>query len=133
MLPLLTKQANFWEQLCTPEYYTDLNGNSCYEQGKTALNSNEKYILIPAYSPENHPLDYTSRITANATMDIGAARDGLHMVIAMEQAVKRIGYEAAVSKWKTLLELMPDYKIDKDGALREWAMNEYTENNNTAI
>ena len=25
---------------------------------------------------------------------------------------------------------MPDYKVDKDGALREWAMNEYTENNN---
>jgi hypothetical protein len=129
LLPLLTKQANFWEQLCTPEYYTDLSGNACYEKGKTALNPGEKYLFIPTYSPENHPIGYNSTITANATMDISAARDGLHMVIAIEKAIKREGYEAAVAKWEALLELLPDYKVDKDGALREWAMNEYTENN----
>ncbi|KRF10280.1 hypothetical protein ASG89_01745 [Paenibacillus sp. Soil766] len=130
LLPLLTKQANFWEQLCTPEYYTDINGNACYEKGKTALNPGEKYLLIPTYSPENNPIGYNSTITANATMDIAAARDGLHMVISMEKAVKRDGYETVVTKWEVLLGLMPDYKVDKDGALREWAMSEYTENNN---
>lgn len=130
LLPLLTKQANFWEQLCTPEYYTDVNGNACYEQGKLGLNPGEKYMFIPTYSPENHPIGYNSTITANATMDIAAARDGLLMVITMEKAVKRDGYEAAIAKWESLRELLPDYKSDKDGALREWAMNEYTENNN---
>lgn len=130
LLPLLTKQANFWEQLCTPEYYTDLSGNACYEKGKSALHPGEKYLFIPTYSPENHPIGYNSTITANATMDISAARDGLHMVIAIEKAIKREGYEAAVAKWEALLGLLPDYKVDKDGALREWAMNEYTENNN---
>ncbi|WP_223829922.1 glycosyl hydrolase family 95 catalytic domain-containing protein [Paenibacillus arenilitoris] len=129
LLPLLTKQANFWEQLCTPEYYTDLSGHACYEKGKTALKPGEKYLLIPTYSPENHPIGYNSTITANATMDISAARDGLHMVIAIEKTIKREGYEAAVAKWEALLALLPDYKVDKDGALREWAMNEYTENN----
>ncbi|QYR23103.1 glycoside hydrolase family 95 protein [Paenibacillus sp. sptzw28] len=130
LLPLLTKQANFWEQLCTPEYYTDINGNASYEKGKTALNPGEKYMLIPTYSPENNPIGYNSTITANATMDIAAARDGLHMVIAIENAVKRDGYEVAIVKWEALLRLLPDYKVDKDGALREWAMNEYAENNN---
>ncbi|KRE47039.1 glycosyl hydrolase family 95 catalytic domain-containing protein [Paenibacillus sp. Soil522] len=130
LLPLLTKQANFWEQLCTPEYYTDLNGNARYEKGKTTLNPGEKYLFIPTYSPENNPIGYNSTITANATMDIAAARDGLHMVIAMEKTVKRDGYEAAVAKWEALLTLLPDYKVDKDGALREWAMHEYKENNN---
>jgi alpha-L-fucosidase 2 len=130
LLPLLTKQANFWDQLCTPEYYTDINGNACYEKGKTTLNPGEKYMLIPTYSPENNPIGYNSTITANATMDIAAARDGLHMTIAIENAVKRDGYEAAIIKWEALLRLLPDYKVDKDGALREWAMNEYTENNN---
>lgn len=130
LLPLLTKQANFWEQLCTPEYYTDVNGKACYEQGKSVLNPGEKYLLIPTYSPENNPIGYNSTLTANATMDISAARDGLHMVITVERAVKRDGYEAAVAGWESLLELLPDYKVDKDGALREWAMNEYTENNN---
>ncbi|XEC96025.1 glycoside hydrolase N-terminal domain-containing protein [Paenibacillus tarimensis] len=130
LLPLLTKQANFWEQICTPEYYTDIHGNACHEKGKTALKPGEKYMIIPTYSPENNPIGYNSTITANATMDIAAARDGLHMVIAMEKAVKRDGYEAAIAKWEALLKLLPDYKVDKDGALREWAMNEYTENNN---
>ncbi|MDY7223282.1 glycosyl hydrolase family 95 catalytic domain-containing protein [Halalkalibacterium halodurans] len=129
LLPLLTKQANFWEQLCTPEYYTDLSGNACYEKGKMSLNPGEKYLLIPTYSPENNPIGYNSTITANATMDISAARDGLHMIIAIEKAIRREGYETAVAKWETLLGLLPDYKVDKDGALREWAMNEYKENN----
>ncbi|MEK5645763.1 hypothetical protein BK138_32660 [Paenibacillus rhizosphaerae] len=130
LLPLLTKQANFWEQICTPEYYTDADGNACYQSGKTTLNAGEKYILIPTYSPENHPIGYNSTITANATMDISAARDGLHMVIALEKALKRDGYEAAVAKWESLLKLLPEYQLDSDGALREWAMKEYTENNN---
>ncbi len=87
-------------------------------------------MIIPAYSPENNPIGYNSTITANAAMDISAARDGLQMVIMIEKAVKRDGYEAAIAKWEALLALLPDYKYDIDGALREWAMSEYTENNN---
>ncbi|WP_168120561.1 glycoside hydrolase N-terminal domain-containing protein [Paenibacillus sp. HB172176] len=130
LLPLLTKQANFWEQICTPEYYTDRNGNACHQSGKASLLPGEKYIIIPTYSPENNPIGYNSTITANATMDISAARDGLLMVITMEKAVKREGFESAVARWEALLELLPAYKYDTDGALREWAMSEYTENNN---
>ncbi|WP_379155764.1 glycoside hydrolase N-terminal domain-containing protein [Paenibacillus sp. sgz5001063] len=130
LLPLLTKQANFWQQICTPEYYSDVDGHACHQPGKTALNPGEKYMILPAYSPENHPIGYNSTITANATMDISAARDGLSMVISMEKVVKREGYEVAVAKWEALLEQLPDYKYDSDGALCEWSMNEYTENNN---
>lgn len=130
LLPLLTKQANFWEQICTPEYYTDVEGNARYEPGKVSLEPGERYIILPAYSPENHPQGYRSKLTANATMDIAAARDGLAMVIAIEKAVKRDGNEDAVAKWEALLEQLPDYMLDEDGALREWAMKEYKENNN---
>lgn len=58
---------------------------------KKSLNEGEKYIIIPAYSPENNPIGYTSTLTANATMDISAARDGLDMVCALEKAVGRDG------------------------------------------
>ena len=129
LLPLLTKQANFWEQLCTPEYYTDVNGNAKYEKGKTALEAGEKYLIIPSYSPENCPNGYNSTITANASMDIAAARDGLLMTIAMEKAVANPGYEERIAKWENLMSLLPDYKYDSTGALCEWAMNEYEENN----
>lgn len=130
LLPLLTKQANFWEQLCIPEYYITRDGTACYKEGKKELEDGEKYMIIPTYSPENHPVGYNSTITANATMDITAARDGLKMTIELENAVKRIGYEESVLKWEKLIERLPDYKIDNDGALCEWAMKEYTERNN---
>ena len=130
LLPLLTKQANFWEQIVTPRYYTDAAGKAYHDENKTALNEDEKYIIIPTYSPENHPIGYNSTITANATMDIAAARDGLDMVCTMEKTVKRDGWQAAVKKWENLKNNISDYKYDVDGALREWAMDEYTENNN---
>ncbi|MFD1887670.1 glycosyl hydrolase family 95 catalytic domain-containing protein [Paenibacillus wenxiniae] len=130
LLPLLTKQANFWEQMCTPEYFTDQAGQACYEQGKTALLPGERYIILPAYSPENHPIGYNSTITANATMDIAAARDGLNMTIQVERALQRPGYEAAIARWESLLIQLPDYRYDTDGALCEWAMKDYIENNN---
>jgi len=127
--PLLTKQANFWEQLCTPEYYTDVNGKACYEKGRKELSNGEKYIIIPSYSPENQPTGYNSTITANAAMDISAARDGLKMIIRIEKALAYDGYEKEVAKWEKLMEQLPEYKYDRTGALCEWAMNEYEENN----
>ena len=129
LLPLLTKQANFWEQLVTPEYYTDKNGKACYKKGKTKLESGEKYLIIPSYSPENAPLDYESPITANATMDIAAAKDGLQMTINIEKAVKASGYNERITKLQALAKLLPDYQYDDSGALCEWAMSEYKENN----
>lgn len=130
LLPLLTKQANLWDQIVTPRYYMDVNGKACHDESKTELNEGEKYMIIPSYSPENHPLGYTSPLTANATMDISAARDGLDMVCALEEAVKRDGYEEAIEKWQTLKNNLPDYKYDVDGAIREWAVDDYAENNN---
>ncbi len=130
LLPLLTKQANFWEQIVTPRYYTDVNGKARHDESKTELNEGEKYIIIPTYSPENHPIGYTSTLTANATMDISAAKDGLDMVCALEEAVGREGYEETIAKWQALKNDIADYKTDSDGALREWAMDEYQENNN---
>ncbi len=129
LLPLLTKQANFWEQLCTPEYFTDVDGKARYEEGKTALNEGERYLIIPSYSPENCPVGYNSTITANATMDISAAKDGLRMTIDMENVVKADGYEERIAKWENLMSLLPEYEYDETGALCEWAMDEYIENN----
>lgn len=129
LYPLLTLQANFWEQLCTPEYYTDINGKACYTKGKSKLIDGERYLIIPSYSPENKPNGYRSTITANATMDISAARDGLKMIIALEKAIAKEGYENEIEKWERFMNKLPEYKYDKTGALCEWSMQEYEENN----
>lgn len=130
LLPLLTKQANFWEQMADPRYYESADGYKHYDEGKTSLEEGEKYLILPGYSPENKPGNTWIAISANSTMDVAAARDGLDMTIAMEEAVKRPGYEQEVEKWKSLKELLPDYKYDWDGSLKEWALYDYQEQNN---
>ncbi|MBQ3110159.1 MAG: glycoside hydrolase N-terminal domain-containing protein [Clostridia bacterium] len=130
LLPLLTKQANLWEQIVTPRYYMDTEGNAHHDESKTKLNEGERYMIIPSYSPENKPSGYDSSLNINAAMDIGAARDGLDMVCALERSVKREGYEEAVAKWEKLKGEIADYMYDSDGALKEWSYKGYRENNN---
>lgn len=129
LMLLLQKTYNFWEQLCTPEYYTDIEGNARYEKGKTHLFTGEKYLIIPSFSPENKPLGYKSAITANASMDIAAAKDIIAMYIDMENELQNEGYKERIKKAEKLNNELPDYQYDESGAIREWAMKEYQENN----
>ena len=127
--PLLLKTMNFWMQLCTPEYYVDVNGNACYRKGKRKLEEGEKYLIVPSYSPENHPRGYDSTITANASMDIAAAKDCMYMVMAVEEKMQCADSEDIVNRCKKFLSELPGYLFDNSGALCEWALNCYQDNN----
>lgn len=127
--PLLKKTYNFWKQIGNPEYYTDTDGNARYEKGKCSLNESEHYLIIPSFSPENKPFGYHSAITANAAMDISAAKDVINMYTEMLNYTKVDGYEQAVSEAEALLRLLPDFMYDESGAVKEWSMKEYGENN----
>ena len=141
LLPLLTKLCNFWQQLCTPEYYTDVEGEHRYEKGKKGLEEGERYVLIPTYSPENAPKgSYNKPTTLNATMDIAAARDSLDMASAVEKAVNGENGSEQIKVWQDLKSKLPEYQLDGEpgsketntgggGALREWSTHWYTENN----
>lgn len=126
LLPLLTKSANYWAQLMTPEYYTDREGGIHYEQGKTSLNAGESYCILPSYSPENHPSNYPSPSDANCAIDIAACRDNLNMLLDIMQKVTP---EADTAKWQALLDHLPPYLYDDTGALKEWATTAFEENN----
>ena len=126
LLPLLTKEANFWKGLVNPNYYEDKNGKAIYDKNHNKLAKDEKYLILPSYSPENHPKPpYEDVIQINATMDIAAARDGLDMVMAMEKAVNG----KTNSQWQKLKDSLPDYKYHDEGDLEEWSLaNTYEEN-----
>lgn len=128
LLPLLTKQAEFWKQLTDPRYYEDKEGNARFSPDKTELEEGERYLLLPGYSPENHPKNSEMPITINSSMDIAAARDGLRMVIAVEEAVGGGEGRKAAAGWNDLYRKLPEIKYDETGALREWALDRYTEN-----
>ena len=101
----------------------------------TALNAGEKYLIIPSYSPENEPLNYHSPITANAAMDIAAAKDGLRMTVEMERTVKAAGYEDRIEKWEALPALPKAWSTGSIQGLRartnaqvdlQWTANSVT-------
>lgn len=126
LLPLLVKSANYWDQLMSPDYYTDSKGNIKYEKGKTELKDGEKFAILPGYSPENNPSNYPSPSCANAAIDIAACGSNLEMLIDI---MKSIDPDADVSHWEYLLENLPPYTFDETGALKEWCCNQFEENN----
>ena len=126
LLPLLTKAANYWDQMLSPDYYTDSNGDIHYESGKTQLADDEYYCILPSYSPENNPANYPSPSTANCAIDISACNSNLQMLIDI---MKSIDPNADTGKWEELKEKLPPYLYDETGALKEWACNQFEENN----
>lgn len=126
LYPLLLKSANYWEQLMTPEYYTDAQGYIRYQKGKTTLNEGETYCILPSYSPENNPSNYPSPSCANAAIDISACNDNLVMLLAI---AKDVAPADDMTKWETLQKNLPKLLYDKDGSLKEWASHSFQENN----
>lgn len=126
--PLLGKTLHFWQQLCTPEYYTDAEGNPHYKKGKTILEEGEHYLIIPSYSPENHPVGYTSAITANAAMDIATARDVLRMTRELECCIADRKSEEQIAACDRLESRLPDYQTDETGGLKEWSLPQMKDN-----
>lgn len=126
LLPLLTKSANYWDQMLTPAYYTDAEGNIHYEEGKTILERGESYCILPSYSPENNPTNYPSPSDANTAIDIAACRSNLEMLI---QVLNDLGQTETVDYWQTMIDQLPPYLFDDTGALKEWACNQFEENN----
>lgn len=85
-----------------------------------------KWVFSPSYSPENNPANSPSQACFNAAMDIGAARELLGNCIA---ACQTLGTEAeAVARWRGLLAKMPEYQINADGAVSEWATPKLEDN-----
>ncbi len=126
LLPLLTKAANYWEQLMTPEYYTDASGGIHYEKGKTTLADGEYYCILPGYSPENNPANYPSPSVANTAIDIAACRDTMKMLIDI---AKQVNPDADTAKWEQFTLKIPPYLYDETGALKEFCCTQFEENN----
>jgi hypothetical protein len=77
-----------------------------------------KYIFSPTQSPENIPGNTNSQGSFNATMDVAAAKELLHNLIAASKELKV--NQAKIPVWKTMLEKMPPYLICSDGFVKEW-------------
>jgi alpha-L-fucosidase 2 len=76
------------------------------------------WLFSPSYSPENNPAGNTAQACVNATMDIAVARELFGNLI---EGCATLGIEAGrIGGWRRMLDKMPPYRINIDGALQEW-------------
>lgn len=93
------------------------------------LNDSGEYRVYPSVSPENTPQNFMPEdgvqlahpmpTTINATMDVALIRELFtHLLDAADQA--GTGTSAEKEKWKLMLERLPAYTVNEDGAAEEW-------------
>lgn len=102
ILPALREIALFYEDYLSD---TDENGN---------------FIFYPGFSPENCPHGSTwSKIAINACMDIMVCREVLENLI---NGCRILGIQdPQEDQWLKMLDKLPPYLLDEEGALKEWA------------
>jgi len=84
--------------------------------------------FYPSVSPENtpenfmptdgKPLAHPMPTTINATMDCALLKELLTHLIQGSQDADM--YHEEIARWEDMLKRIPDYRINSDGAIREW-------------
>ncbi|WP_342345631.1 glycosyl hydrolase family 95 catalytic domain-containing protein [Paenibacillus sp. CFBP 13594] len=92
------------------------------------LGEDGKYKIYPSVSPENtpenfmpkhgQPLAHPMPTAINATMDIAIIKELLQHVIAASRLTGV--HTTKIPCWEAMLEHMPDYLIEAEGAVKEW-------------
>ncbi|MEV0915229.1 glycoside hydrolase N-terminal domain-containing protein [Streptomyces sp. NPDC049967] len=92
-----------------------------YEDFLTRTGPDGAVALVPSYSPENRPAN-ASWVTVNATMDLAAARHAL--TVSADRSPDR----PAAARRRDLAARLPEFRVNGDGALAEWAWPGLEEN-----
>lgn len=118
-VPFLVEIAEFYEDF----FYDN-------DQGETQI--------CPSVSPENWPTIFNApelytptsggqpRITHNATMDVAIAKEVLTHLITSSRELGL--YADRIDTWQSMIEKLPAYTTNEDGAVREWLDTEYDDN-----
>ncbi|MFK7697656.1 glycosyl hydrolase family 95 catalytic domain-containing protein [Paenibacillus sp. HJGM_3] len=92
---------------------------------------NGKWLFSPSNSPENRangPFEGSGKISVcvNATMDVAVAKEVLSNLC---QVCSEFGLESeSLQKWQSLLERLPDYQVNGEGAIQEWMHPDFEDN-----
>ncbi|MCX5388589.1 RICIN domain-containing protein [Streptomyces sp. NBC_00094] len=93
-----------------------------YEDFLTRTDAEGKVVFVPSFSMENSPSNTGQMLSVNATGDIMAGRHALRSAV---EAARALGVEQGpgqgVDRWTALLDRLPAYDINEDGALAEWS------------
>jgi alpha-L-fucosidase 2 len=94
-----------------------------------------KVVISPSTSPENWPNEFCDiessssmhpRLTVNATMDVAVARELLGNLLRSSREFDLYG--ECYEQWECMLEGLPAYEVNEDGAVREWLDHRFSDN-----
>lgn len=96
------------------------------------------YQVYPSVSPENSPknfitpegraLGHPMPTTINATMEFAIIKELLSSLIEGSRFAGL--FDDELGKWQAMLEKIPPYQINHDGAIREWMHPDFEDNYN---
>ncbi len=90
-------------------------------------NNNGTYNIIPSLSPENIPTGTPSvMVVENSTFDVAVARE-TYAVLTELGSMFNLD-KSKMERWKYIRDHLPEYRINKDGALAEWIPEKYKDN-----
>ena len=88
-----------------------------------------KNMLFPSQSPENVPSNMMRdrvKVQMNSTIAFAISKEVFHNLV---EACEHLGIEQeGVKRWKKQLADMPDYQVNKDGAICEWMHPDFEDN-----
>ena len=93
-----------------------------YEDFLVEKDSNGKYIFAASISPESQPVGVRFSLVNNSTFDIAGAKFCLEKLILLCNLFnEEQGKGEGVERWTAILDKLPPYLINSDGALSEWS------------
>ena len=92
------------------------------------LDKQGKVTFNPSYSPENVSPNAERPASVNATMDFAVVRELFGNLLTLKNKVELP--PERVARWQELMDAMPEYQIDDEGAFKEWMHPKLTENHN---
>ena len=91
-----------------------------------AVTENGQIRLYPSVSPENTPAGGAGVVTQNATMDFAVMKELLTNLL---DGIAITGlYAEETDSFRALLDAIPPYQINADGAVKEWMRPELADN-----
>lgn len=113
ILPFMVEAAAFYEDF----HYEDEDGT---------------FVLYPAVSPENSPAEYCERhasrtmyATETPTVEVAILKELLTNLL--KEAKVRPQLRDKAEAWQKLLDKLPPYRVNADGAIAEWIPEVHTD------
>ncbi|HXB60268.1 MAG TPA: glycoside hydrolase N-terminal domain-containing protein [Candidatus Acidoferrales bacterium] len=93
-----------------------------YEDFLTCTGADGHYIFAGSISPENQPSNVHCSLVNNSTFDISGARFCLGALLQTCHILKLDRkMRPEIQRWNAILDKLPPYLVNADGALQEWA------------